>query len=336
MSGMEDVLLKNTGNTAKRIIELIQNYDFDSFLIGIRLPEGVEDPERLKKKLASDIGRIVSSKLGRRVDFSKPDVTIIVDYRRDALKPSLELDIRSLYIYGEYQKLERDIPQTKWICMKCRGKGCPHCHFMGKLYPTSVEEEIGKVLLDATGGRGTKFHGAGREDRDALMLGWRPFVIEIIQPVVRKLDLKEIEEKINKSSDKVKVRNLRYSSKDEVVELKNAKYDKTYEVLVECPGYSGEDLKKIEDYFKDLEISQRTPTRVAHRRADKIRKRAVRYVTCEKVDDNHFKARIRAESGTYIKELVSGDEGRTKPSFSEIIGKPCKVIELNVLEVHKV
>ena len=42
---------------------------------------------------------------------------------------------------------------------------------------------------------------------------------------------------------------------------------------------------------------------------------------------------VEAESGTYIKELISGDEGRTKPSISEMINNPCKVIELDVLEI---
>jgi tRNA pseudouridine synthase 10 len=42
---------------------------------------------------------------------------------------------------------------------------------------------------------------------------------------------------------------------------------------------------------------------------------------------------IEAESGTYIKELISGDDGRTRPSISEMIGVPCKVAELDVIEI---
>jgi len=37
--------------------------------------------------------------------------------------------------------------------------------------------------------------------------------------------------------------------------------------------------------------------------------------------------------GLYIKELISGDDGRTKPSISEILNTPAECIELDVLEV---
>ena len=42
---------------------------------------------------------------------------------------------------------------------------------------------------------------------------------------------------------------------------------------------------------------------------------------------------LEAESGTYIKELVTGDDGRTKPNITEIIGGSCEVIELDVMEI---
>ena len=43
---------------------------------------------------------------------------------------------------------------------------------------------------------------------------------------------------------------------------------------------------------------------------------------------------VRVESGTYVKELVSGDGGRTRPSLSEILAVPCTCKALDVLEVH--
>jgi tRNA U54 and U55 pseudouridine synthase Pus10 len=39
---------------------------------------------------------------------------------------------------------------------------------------------------------------------------------------------------------------------------------------------------------------------------------------------------VDAEAGTYIKELISGDEGRTKPSISEFLGRPIKCTQLVV------
>ena len=43
---------------------------------------------------------------------------------------------------------------------------------------------------------------------------------------------------------------------------------------------------------------------------------------------------IRAQHGTYIRELVSGDEGRTVPSLSSLIDASCKVEVLDVLNLH--
>ena len=44
--------------------------------------------------------------------------------------------------------------------------------------------------------------------------------------------------------------------------------------------------------------------------------------------------KIETESGTYVKELVSGDKGKTRPNISEMIGIPCNVKELDVIEVN--
>ena len=108
--------------------------------------------------------------------------------------------------------------------------------------------------------------------------------------------------------------------------LKAVKQDKTYEAIVECENpISNEQLAEIEQNIQGKEISQRTPMRVSYRRADLVRKRKVEKLSCEKLSDNTFKAVIRGESGLYIKELISGDGGRTKPAFSDFVGA-CKCV----------
>jgi tRNA pseudouridine synthase 10 len=42
--------------------------------------------------------------------------------------------------------------------------------------------------------------------------------------------------------------------------------------------------------------------------------------------------RITAETGTYIKELVHGDQGRTRPSVAELLGVACAVKSLEVMD----
>ncbi|PVX25960.1 MAG: tRNA pseudouridine(54/55) synthase Pus10, partial [Candidatus Bathyarchaeum sp.] len=42
---------------------------------------------------------------------------------------------------------------------------------------------------------------------------------------------------------------------------------------------------------------------------------------------------IRCQGGLYIKELVSGDQGRTIPSIASIINAEAKPLELDVLKI---
>ena len=43
---------------------------------------------------------------------------------------------------------------------------------------------------------------------------------------------------------------------------------------------------------------------------------------------------IECEGGLYIKELISGDENRSKPSISEILGTNARCVQLDVMHVN--
>jgi len=85
--------------------------------------------------------------------------------------------------------------------------------------------------------------------------------------------------------------------------------------------------------LKEVVILQRTPKRVLHRRADLVRRRRVIKAELVSYSGREVVVEIEAESGTYIKELISGDEGRTRPSLSELLNVQAKAVELDVLEV---
>ena len=59
------------------------------------------------------------------------------------------------------------------------------------------------------------------------------------------------------------------------------------------------------------------------------------FVKTKYVSKKQFRAKIKTEAGTYIKELISGDNGRTKPSFAEILENPCICKELDVIAIHE-
>jgi len=326
--------------------EKLRDYEFSTFLIGSKIDDEIIEKEEkivnelnlkditpLKVWINSEIGKRISEKMKKSVSFDNPDITAIIDTRFN----HVELQISSLFIYGRYIKKVRGIPQTKWPCRVCRGKGCRRCNFTGKMYETSVEEIIAEKAIEAARGEDESFHGCGREDVDALMLGnGRPFVLEIKNPKIRSLNLKKLEDIINTHAEgKVEVRNLRFSDKNEVRRLKRASFPKVYHAkIVAERELSEEKLKEVVRSLQGKNIKQLTPSRVAHRRAIKIRERKILDIKVIDVAEKNATLEIKAESGTYIKELVSGDEGRTKPSISEMLGIACKVEELDVIAIE--
>ncbi len=342
-----DKLFQKEDEAVEKAIDVTENIEFHNFLVGVRVPKKIENKEEklweeaganhcepIKKDLKRNIGKKIAEKTGKEAEFKRPEIVFLFKFTEDEVK--LDLNINSMFIYGEYQKNVRDLPQTKWYCRKCHGKGCDYCNYKGKMYEESVEELIAPEIVKASGGEEEKFHGAGREDIDTKQLGWRPFTIEVMEPIRRDLDFQKLAEETNKKAEnKVKVRKLRPSSKKEMQFLKKVKMDKTYRIKIDCEKEpEKEQLREVEKKLDHRTLSQKTPTRVAHRRADKVRKREVRHVECKK-DGKGFTMEVKTESGTYIKELVTGNEERTHPSVSGILGIKCTPEQLDVIKVHK-
>ena len=328
-------------------LKSLKNYDFDTFLVGTIIDEEILSKEKIlvenfnlkffesiKNELNRKIGIILENKLSKKVDFNNPNIMIIIDTQFN----TIYLQIKSLYIYGRYKKLKRGIPQTKWFCKICRGIGCKSCRYSGKMYNNSIEELIAKPALKMTKGEDESFHGAGREDIDVKMLGnGRPFVLEIKNPKKREIDLNELKEKINKKNiKKIKVMNLRFSDKNEIKIIKSKKFKKIYRVEIFCDkNFDIEKLKKAALSLQGKIISQYTPTRVARRRANIYRDRKIYKISIESIENKEATLKIESQSGTYIKELITGDDGKTKPSISELNGFPCYVKKLDVISVKE-
>jgi tRNA pseudouridine synthase 10 len=273
------------------------------------------------------------------VDFERPDVLAVLDVEDE----TVAVTVNSAFVYGRYRKLERGIPQTKWPCSDCNGTGtmvdspCPHCDGTGFLYPESVEQLTAPPVVDAMEGTEASFHGAGREDIDALMLGTgRPFVIEVQEPQERHPDVDELEDAINEYADgKVEVEGLRLASYEMVARVKELDARKRYRAQVEFGGAVSEaDLQAAIEDLDGATIEQDTPQRVSHRRAEKVRTRAVYDIDGELTDDTHAAVEIEGEGGLYIKELVSSDEGRTEPSLAGLLGVDAHVTALDVVTVE--
>lgn len=245
-----------------------------------------------------------------------------------------------LFVEGRYEKHVRDLPQTVFFCPECKGrrkiKGqtCERCRGFGKLTKDSVQELIERITLPRFRCWDSKFHGAGREDVDVRMLGsGRPFILELINPKSPMVDLRELEEAINKEcTGRIVVRNLQLVARGRVALLKEAKHPKEYSIRVRpATPVPVESLQKL--LAGRIAVRQRTPERVAHRRADLDRYRWVHLLSFQMLADNEFQLNVRCEHGTYVKEFVSGEGGRTEPSLSALLQIPCTCLELDVTAI---
>jgi tRNA pseudouridine synthase 10 len=151
---------------------------------------------------------------------------------------------------------------------------------------------------------------------------------------VRTIDLEKLQEDINRRTEgKVEVLGLARADSSMVERLKEASFEKTYSALVKLGAEVPEE--KLKSGLKGLEgsIDQRTPTRVSHRRADKLRVRKVHSADLIEVTGNLARINIRGDSGLYIKELISGDGGRTQPNLADALRVDAIVEELDVIDV---
>jgi tRNA pseudouridine synthase 10 len=433
------------------IYDSISQFQFKRLQLGARFPKSQieeEDSQRkrfgaggcdgLKTGLVAEIAKRLNQRLeGVTLVNDKPEILALID----VLTLSVDLDVRSHYMYGRYRKLERGIPQTRWPCRACKGRGCERCDMTGLQYKKSVQDLIGNPLLTVFDSKEHAFHGMGREDIDVRCMGrGRPFVIEMKEPRLRNTDPIEFMKLINdKAEGSIEITGLRDSNRSEVVRLKDTPAEKSYtirfklsplneaeytvltapldltkenkgrsknkrkrrgdnkrdntkplpteieienlkpsrdelsalkkaELVAMCvesgvkkSGTKDELIERImnieepvvetfdlpEDDFivktilslEGVKLAQRTPERVAHRRADLVRRRTVFEVhqpVIEMMDDGtrEIEVTMRCESGTYVKETVHGDSGRTQPSIASLLKSKCEVIWLDVGDIH--
>lgn len=343
---------------AEQAVAAVHGYEFETYQVGTKVPPLLEENDQLlredvgiepeagelmKSEFNREIGKRFGEKTDGTVEFGRPDVLLVCDLATD----DIDLQVNSAFVYGRYRKLERDIPQTRWPCSDCNGTGrvqgdiCTGCDGSGYRYDESVEQLAGPHVREAMDGATAVFHGAGREDVDALMLGTgRPFVIEVDEPRKRAIDTDALEQQINEECEgKIEVEGLRRATYEMVERVKEHDASKEYRMAVEFGEPVSAD--ELEDALRELTgatIEQDTPQRVSHRRAAKTRVREV-YDASGSLDENAEEStnatiEVHGAGGLYVKELVSSDEGRTKPSLSGLLGVDAVVTALDVLAVE--
>ncbi|PFX29421.1 putative tRNA pseudouridine synthase Pus10 [Stylophora pistillata] len=214
----------------------------------------------------------------------------------------------SIYIAGRYNKYSRTLPQTPWLIDNVR------------LRESSVEEKICDLVT-------AKVRCDGR-----------PFLVELINPRLTRLKESffiELQKEINFSHSDIAIRNLQQVTKEQCLVLKDAETNKTktYKALIWTENeITDEQLQKLNG-MKDVKIYQKTPLRVLHRRPLAVRERYIFSMTAERIDSNHWNLFLKTQAGTYVKEFVHGDFGRTKPSLGDLLHTETDILELDVESV---
>ncbi len=337
-------LMRNVDSIAEWVISKIREWsgEFSTFVVGVVVPGdiieredslrslyGFEFSESIKSELNRRIGKAIKKAFGKEVDFTKPDITVVVDL----VNKVVNIEPRPITILGRYLKLTRGISLNPWICTRCGGRGCPECNFQGKKLPTSVEEEIRKLLTGKVLCQDIIMHAAGREDVDARCIGTgRPVIIEFKKPIERKVVIGRFRSQhvilsLERAVDRKYVQELKLGSE---------KARKVYRLLLLLSNdIREEDLEKLSENFRNVIITQYTPSRVLHRRGNRLREKLLYEVRARKVAPRVIEVLVECQGGLYVKELATGDSGRTKPSFSEVLNVEVTCLELDVLHVEE-
>ncbi|XP_017038465.1 putative tRNA pseudouridine synthase Pus10 [Drosophila kikkawai] len=243
---------------------------------------------------------------------------------------SIDLQGPLVCVAGRYRKLSRELSHTPWILNGQR------------LMEDSIEEIIIRNVGPHFAEKLEKinFMSSGREDVDVRCLGkGRPFVLEIPNAIRSSLTTEQaykMEQAVD-GSGKVSILNLQVVPREELTHIKTGEEQKKKFYRALCAlkePVTVEILQKLQ-IPESFDIQQKTPIRVLHRRPLHTRPRTI-YSVKAKVQRGNPQALvidIVTQAGTYIKELVHGEFGRTTPSFASIIGQAIDIQALDVVGI---
>ena len=238
---------------------------------------------------------------------------------------------RPLFVSGRYIKTDRGLSQSPWFVDGER---------VGDF---SVEETIEAALRPAFLFDGFKFASAGREDRDVRMLGaGRPFVVELTNArkgMASAAALAGVEAALAARDAGLELAGLRPAAKEGIAQLEAGAGEKrkSYRAVVWASVALGPEHQRAVAEAQELVVKQSTPIRVLHRRSPLVRDKVVHSMALELIPGcpHYGVLDLLTSAGTYVKEFVHGDLGRTAPSLGEVLGDGCvcDILQLDVSQV---
>lgn len=172
-----------------------------------------------------------------------------------------------IFLAGRYLKYSRTLSQTAWLV---EGE---------RKMVSSIEEIIGNILKKELSASEAVFTASGREDIDVRCLGnGRPFILEFFYPKKTEFTRRELDNYqmlINESQKELSIQDLQYITKEQTKLIKEGQDNKTkcYKALCYCYSKLNSNDISILNNFKKIDILQKTPIRVLHRRTVMTRPR---------------------------------------------------------------
>ena len=242
---------------------------------------------------------------------------------------TLSFSYDSVFVAGRYNKYSSQLSQTPWFLDNGE-----------RLHESSVEELVCEPLKRFFAADEYRFSASGREDIDVRMLGnGRPFAVELInarRALQSTDDLARMQADINASTTWVQVAHLQMVTPAQTTKLKEAEQSKIkhYRALVwTARRFTAADKAALEAVH-DLGVEQLTPLRVLHRRTLATRHKVVHSIHVEQLSPHFVVLSLKTSAGTYIKEFVHGDLGRTQPNVGSLLGCEADILQLDVTAVE--
>ncbi|GJQ14361.1 hypothetical protein GpartN1_g6152.t1 [Galdieria partita] len=325
-------------NTFRITIALQESYrnSLQGLMAGIKLEETQVD---LKKCFKWTFGNWMERQLHMKFAVDS-DVEIRIQVkeiprvdRELSIDGMVSIVLAPIYVQGRYVKLSRKLSQSPWIVDNIR------------LAPDSIEECLYDYLLREMGARECRFTAGGREDVDVRMLGsGRPFIIELLDSkctqsyINHETFFKEWERQVLvRSGGQVRLEEAKVSDAVDYAFLKETEMTKrkTYRciVYISKPIQDESDVAEYLAYSTPLTIEQYTPLRVLHRRSLAKRKRMIHDIRLKLLNPHFAILDLVTDAGTYVKEFVHGDLGRTSPHLGSLLGCETDILQLDVLQV---
>jgi len=325
-------LLSTLGSLSENVAQALSNYEFETFLVGTSVPQSMLDREdeirsalrirgreSLKAQITRTICKKVSALTRKKVDYSRPDITVLVPLGNGPIV----VTPRSIWLSAKYRKLERGISQKNKVCCVCNGLGCASCDFEGKT-STSVQSIASEYLTHLFEAEKCNFIWVGGEDENSLVLGsGRQFYVEVLGPKKRKVDLLELSKRrvrrdysdVVNASHGIEFKSIKFLS-SRPTQIPMFKLDCEVHLikksLEEKNGSFHEplDIEQLEGKFRGVRVSVKVSRKF---------KRVFRFVDSVKAipsEDGKLNLRIRCDGGIPIRKLVRSDDDSVAPNLS--------------------